>query len=258
MIEDSWTHLKSFTAARIALGRTGGSVPTKERLDFQLSHARARDAVLAPFHPEDLEAKLKHLPLPSVIVESRAPDRSVYLRRPDLGRRLSDHSLQILESLSLQTPTGSFDLVIMISDGLSTTAALRQSPVLLEALLPLFLKSGWRIAPLVIIRHARVAIQDQVGALLNATISLILLGERPGLGSPDSLGAYFTFRPVLGKTDADRNCVSNIRPEGLAPAAAADKLFHLIARARELQLSGVGLKDLSGQLDDFESNPALD
>ncbi len=258
MSEDSWSHLKSFTAARIAIGRTGGSVLTKERLDFQLAHARARDSVLAPFHPEDLIAKLQHLPLPSVMVESRAPERSVYLRRPDLGRTLSDHSLHSLESLSTQNPLGSWDLVILISDGLSTTAALRQAPILLELLVPRFLELGWRIAPLVIVRHARVAIQDQVGALLNATISLILLGERPGLGSPDSLGAYFTFHPVAGKTDADRNCVSNIRPEGLNPEAAAEKLFHLITRSRELQLSGVELKDLSGQLVDTPSMPALD
>jgi ethanolamine ammonia-lyase small subunit len=125
---------------------------------------------------------------------------------------------------------------------------MRQSRPLLDGLLPLFLEAGWRIAPILVTRHARVAIQDEAGALLDAEMSLILLGERPGLGSPDSLGAYFTFRPAPGKTDAERNCVSNIRPEGLPPASAAEKLFHLLTKSRRLRLSGVGLKDDTGSL----------
>ena len=135
--------------------------------------------------------------------------------------------------------------MILVSDGLSTTAAMKQSKELLSYLLPKFLGAGWSVAPLLVTRHARVAVQDEAGALLHATISLILLGERPGLGSPDSLGAYFTFHPVPGRTDAERNCVSNIRPEGLELPAAAEKLFTLISRSRQLQLSGVDLKDLS-------------
>jgi len=248
MSEDSWGHLKSYTAARIALGRSGGSVPTKERLNFQLSHARARDAVLTPFLPEELAAKIKALPLPSLLLESRASDRAIYLRRPDLGRQLSYPSIQKLETLTREQSGATCDLAILISDGLSTTAAMKQVEPLLTYLLPKFFDAGWQLAPLLIIRHARVAIQDQVGALLNATLSLMLLGERPGLGSPDSLGAYFTFQPTPGKTDAERNCVSNIRPEGLPPEAAAEKLFNLITRSQDLRLSGVGLKDLSDHL----------
>ena len=245
MSEDSWTHLKAFTAARIAIGRSGASIPTRERLDFQLSHARARDAVLTPFLPEELAEELKELHPSPLVIESRAHDRSTYLRRPDLGRRLSDRSREALEEIR---PQGPWDLVILVSDGLSTTAAMKQARPLLEHLLPMLITAGWNVAPLLITRHARVAVQDEAGALLNATISLMLLGERPGLGSPDSLGAYFTFRPVPGRTDAERNCVSNIRPEGLDLPAAAHKLFTLISRSRELQLSGVDLKDLSEHL----------
>jgi ethanolamine ammonia-lyase small subunit len=161
MSEDSWSHLKAFTAARIALGRSTASIPTRERLDFQLSHARALDAVLTPFLPEELAAELKHLPTPSLVIESRDPNRSTYLRRPDLGRRLSDHSREALEALR---PEGPWDLVILISDGLSTTAAMRQSRPLLDHLLPKFLDAGWRVAPLLVTLHARVAVQDEAGA----------------------------------------------------------------------------------------------
>lgn len=242
MSEDSWGHLKAFTAARIALGRAGASIPTKERLDFQLSHARARDAVMTPFLPEELAEELAELHPSPLVIESRAPDRSTYLRRPDLGRRLSERSRDLLESIGDEGP---WDLVILVSDGLSTTAAMRQAKPLLSLLLPKFLEAGWKVAPLLVTRHGRVAVQDEAGALLQTTISLMLLGERPGLGSPDSLGAYFTFNPVPGRTDAERNCVSNIRPEGLDLPAAAEKLFTLISRSRQLQLSGVDLKDLS-------------
>jgi len=240
MTPDAWTQLKAFTAARIALGRSGASLPTRERLDFQLALARARDAVHAPFDPADLAAQLAGLPLPGLILASNAPDRATYLQRPDLGRHLAPTSRVMLESIS---PNGPYDLVIILSDGLSPLATLRQAHPLLAVLLPKLLADDWRVAPLVILPNARVAVQDEVGSLLQSTLSLMLLGERPGLGSPDSLGAYFTWQPRPGKTDADRNCVSNIRPEGLPPAAAAEKLFLLLTQSHLRKLSGVGLKD---------------
>jgi ethanolamine ammonia-lyase small subunit len=242
MPPDSWTNLKQFTAARIALGRSGASLPTRERLDFQLAQARARDAVHSPFNPQDLAAHFAGLPVTTLILESAAPDRPTYLRRPDLGRKLADRSRLTMQPLRSQGP---WDLAIVISDGLSALAAVRQTRPLLAALLPRLLADGWRIAPLFVIANARVAVQDEIGELLNATLSLMLLGERPGLGSPDSLGAYFTFRPAIGKTDADRNCLSNLRPESLQPEAAAEKLFYLLTQSRRRQLSGVSLKDTS-------------
>lgn len=240
MIADPWTTLKRFTAARIAIGRAGASLPTGERLDFQLAHARARDAVLAPFDPNELAAQLEGLPLATRVLRTGAQDRATYLQRPDLGRKLAEPSREVVEDWRKEGP---WDLVILISDGLSGLAAMRQARPLLARLLPDLLDSGWRVAPLVVIANARVALQDEVGGMLRATLSLMLLGERPGLGATDSLGAYFTFGPAPGRTDAERNCVSNIRPEGLVPPAAAEKLSHLLTQARRRQLSGVHLKD---------------
>ncbi|BCU77258.1 ethanolamine ammonia-lyase subunit EutC [Luteolibacter sp. LG18] len=237
-MNDPWQHLRGFTAARIALGRAGGSLPTAPLLDFRLSHARAKDAVLAPFDPLDLAAKLHGLHGHPLVLESRALDRATYLRRPDYGRALSRHSHELLADVDRGA-----DLAIVLSDGLSTRAVMDQAVPLLSALLPLLVKDGWIIAPLCIVRHGRVAIQDEVGGLLGAKLSLMLLGERPGLGSPDSLGAYFTHSPRPGRTDADRNCVSNIRPEGLAPDLAARKLHALLTASYRLGLSGIGLKD---------------
>lgn len=238
---DPWSQLRSLTNARIALGRSGGSLPTSERLDFQLAHARARDAVHAPFDPEALAARLGAISQPVLVVRSAARDREEFLRRPDLGRRLAPESRAIVES---HAPTdGAFDLAIIVSDGLSAHAAATQCEPLLSAFLPLACGSGWRIAPLVVARHARVALQDEIGALLKARLSLILLGERPGLGPADSLGAYFTHGPAIGRADADRNCVSNIRDGGLSPGEAAGKLHWLIEKSLRIGLSGVHLKD---------------
>lgn len=242
---DRWTHLRSFTAARIAIGRAGGSAPTRSVLDFRLDHARARDAVLTVFEPEALNADLQPLGVETMLLESEAHDRAEYLQRPDKGRRLSAESrAKLAGSLADSAP----DLVIILSDGLSTTAAMTQTRPTLEAFLPMLDATGWRVAPLLIVRHARVAIQDEIGGLLAAKLSLILLGERPGLGTSDSLGAYFTYNPIPGKSDADRNCVSNIRPAGLAPALAAAKLHALLTASRERALSGVNLKDDTGLL----------
>ncbi|MES2440852.1 MAG: ethanolamine ammonia-lyase subunit EutC [Verrucomicrobiota bacterium] len=241
-MRDPWTELRKFTAARIALGRAGGSLPTTPLLDFRLAHARARDAVLAPFDPETLAGALRSLHTEVVVVKSRAADRTEYLLRPDLGRMMDGDSRKDLEAV--RNPNGS-DLVIIVSDGLSSHAANRQAPLLLEKLLPMF-DETWRIGPLVVVRHGRVTIQDDIGGCLDSRLSLMLLGERPGLGSPDSLGAYFTYRPRPGLTDADRNCVSNIRPEGLPPEAAARRLHLLLSASRHRAISGIALKDEQG------------
>ena len=246
MTPDSWTHLKQFTAARIALGRAGASISTRDRLDFQLAHARARDAVLSPFNPEVLAAQFDGLQVASMVMTSCVPDRATYLRRPDLGRRLSDRSRADLELVRARGP---WDLSIVVSDGLSAFAAMEQSLAVLSWLLPRLLTANWRVAPLVVMANARVAVQDEVGGMLGATQSLMLLGERPGLGSPDSLGAYLIYQPGPGKTDAHRNCVSNIRPAGLSPELAAAKLFYLLNESRRLRLSGVELKDESSLTD---------
>lgn len=241
MNSDPWDSLKSFTAARIALGRSGGSVPTSPQLDFRLAHASARDAVNAPFDPAQLAGRLASSGIVAHVLESCAVDRAEFLRRPDFGRKLSDRSRVFLESLAMEVP----DLVIVASDGLSTFAAERQVPAFLEEFLPLVQSAQWVLAPVFVVKHGRVAVQDEVGGILGAKISLMLLGERPGLGSPDSLGAYFTRNPMPGLNDASRNCVSNIRPEGLPPRAAAEKIFTLLSRSMELGYSGVRLKDES-------------
>jgi ethanolamine ammonia-lyase small subunit len=241
---DAWSHLRRHTAARIALGRTGGSLPTSAVLAFAHDHALARDAVHALFDPAALATALQPLdPAPILQLTSAAPDRPTYLQRPDLGRRLSSASFSQLSTLNSQLHD--HDLVVIVSDGLSALAAERQAPPLLAALLPRLRAAGLTLAPLCIVRHARVALQDELGALLRARLSLMLLGERPGLGTPDSLGAYFTFAPRPGRTDADRNCLSNIRPAGLPPAAAAEKLATLITAALRLGLTGTALKDES-------------
>jgi ethanolamine ammonia-lyase small subunit len=255
---DPWSQLRRLTNARIALGRTGGSLPTRERLDFQLAHARARDAVLSPFDPEALAKRLRLLSEPVLVLHSGAADRAEYLRRPDLGRRLAPESAALVATHAAQA----IDLAIIVSDGLSTHAAVTQCEPLLAAFLPLARASGWRLAPLLVARHARVALQDEIGALLRARVSLILLGERPGLGAADSLSAYFTHGPAPGRVDADRNCISNIRDGGLPVAEAAHRLHHLIASSLRLGLSGVKLKDDSAQArlapsgDDIQSLPS--
>jgi ethanolamine ammonia-lyase small subunit len=237
---DPWHRLRYSTPARIALGRAGGSIPTRELLDFQLAHALARDAVHQPFDPQQLQRDLAPLNHPILHLQSAAPDRQTYLLRPDQGRRLADDSAKGLNSS--RNPQG-FDISITLSDGLSALAALRQIPALLTHLLPLLKRSAFTLAPLTIVPLARVALQDEIGAALNARLSLIVLGERPGLGSPDSLGAYLVFNPAPGRTDADRNCVSNIRPEGLPPPVAARTIHYLITQSLRRQLSGVNLKD---------------
>jgi ethanolamine ammonia-lyase small subunit len=220
--------LRSFTPARVAIGRTGHSITAAELLRFRLDHARARDAVYEPLDPASLG-------VPHVLLHSAAPDRAAYLRRPDLGRRLAECSLQ----------RGDYDAAIVIGDGLSAPAVHRHAIPLLEALA---LGPDWRLAPLTVVLQARVAIGDEIGKRMGARMVVLLIGERPGLTSPDSLGVYLTYDPRPGRNDAERNCISNIRPEGLRYDAAAHKLRFLMQEARLRKLSGVGLKEDAGLL----------
>lgn len=235
---DPYRSLRQVTSARIALGRAGGSLPTQAWLDFQSAHAAARDAVHQPLDVQQLLARLDTAGTAAMCLTSRASDRATFLKRPDLGRRLSQPSRETLEKAA--SPDGC-DLVVVISDGLSAQAAVEQAPPLLGHLIPKL--QGWSLAPLVIIPFGRVAIQDEIGQALGARLALMLLGERPGLGSADSLGAYVTYGPRLGRTDAERNCVSNIRPQGQTSDRAAEAIAYLLTHARTLGLSGVGLKD---------------
>jgi ethanolamine ammonia-lyase small subunit len=238
---DPWQSLRIATSARIALGRAGGSLPTSEWLNFKGAHAAARDAVHNPFNAESFAAQIHGLGHAMIVVETEATDRMIYLQRPDFGRRLSDASRQKLELVaSANSPT---DLAIVISDGLSALAVERHAAPLLAALLSKLKASRWLLAPIVVARFGRVALQDEVGEMLGAQIALMLIGERPGLGSPDSLGAYLVFAPRIGNTDANRNCVSNVRPEGLPYEPAAETLYYLLSESRRLRLSGVSLKD---------------
>ena len=238
---DAWSKLRSATPARIALGRAGGSLPTRAWLDFKSAHAAARDAVHNEFDAEQLAAEIHALGVETVIVDSAAADRLTFLQRPELGRRLADASRDRL--FAVAQPSHAPDLVIIVSDGLSALAVHRQAPPLLSALLPRLSVDGWNLAPIVIARFGRVALQDEIGQLLGAQLALVLIGERPGLGSPDSLGAYLVYGPRIGNSDAGRNCVSNIRSEGLPHEAAADTLHYLLTESRDRHLSGVALKD---------------
>jgi len=236
--DDPWGDLKQLTNARIALGRAGGSVPTGEWLAFKLAHARARDAVHCQFDAGRIEQAFDKLGTESVTVDTMAVDRMNYLQRPDLGRRLSEASRALIRRRS-----GHFDLAIIVSDGLSAAAAHEQVPPLAALLLPRLQADHWKLAPIVIARFGRVALEDEIGALIGAHIALMLIGERPGLGSPDSLGAYLVYHPKPGNTDADRNCVSNIRPEGLDHQQAADVIVYLLNESRRRKISGIDLKD---------------
>lgn len=234
---DPWEELRSRTPARIALGRTGSSLPCSEVLRFGLAHAQARDAVHHALDEVALQRELNDAGFPHYLVRSMAGERETYLRRPDLGRRLDDAG----RSLLAQAPAGP-ELALVIADGLSAIAAQRHAVPLLQALRHRF-RTDWAGTPVVIARQGRVAIGDDIGEALGATLVAVLIGERPGLSSPDSLGVYLTYRPRCGKMDSERNCISNIRPEGLGYEAAAHKLAYLLNAALRLRLTGVRLKD---------------
>lgn len=249
---DPWERLRRFTPARIALGRAGGSLPTSALLEFGAAHACARDAVHHTLNAQILLDALAVRGLEQIGVASAAGDRQTYLRRPDLGRRLDADSAAVLANWR-GTHTDAPDLVVVIADGLSALAAERHALPVIEALLPTL--DDLCLGPVVIARQARVALGDEIGGLLAARQVVVMIGERPGLSSPDSLGLYLTHAPRPGRTDAERNCISNVRPEGLGYADAARRLAFLIRGARELGASGIALKDDSPPLSGGQAGP---
>jgi ethanolamine ammonia-lyase small subunit len=240
------TRLRDYTPARVELGRAGVSLPTRALLEFQLAHAKARDAVHLPLAVNSLLVELKQKGIESITLASAARDRDEYLKRPDLGRRLNQNSRERLAALRAD-----YDAAFVIADGLSALAAHRHAVPLLELLLR---DLDWRIAPAAIVEQGRVAIGDEIGEALGARMVVVLIGERPGLSSPDSLGAYLTWQPRPGRTDAQRNCISNIRAEGLSYALAAHKLLFLMNESRRLKRSGVQLKEAAVLAGDSMSN----
>ncbi|HUA85486.1 MAG TPA: ethanolamine ammonia-lyase subunit EutC [Bryobacteraceae bacterium] len=223
MKEDGWVQLRELTPARIRLGRAGHSIPTRELLAFRFDHARARDAVHDALDPRAFEG---------IVLKSAAPDRGTYLRRPDLGRRLDGESAKLLNK-------GDWDAVLILADGLSARAVQRHGQALVNGLRAEL--ADWKIAPLFVVEQGRVAIGDEIGERVGARLAAVMIGERPGLSSPDSLGVYLTWSPRIGRTDAERNCVSNIRLEGLRPALAATRVASLMRSARAWQVTGVAL-----------------
>ena len=237
-----WTEWRQATPARLALGRAGAAMPTDEVLRFGWAHAIARDAVHARLDTQALEATLRDAGWDVLQARSRAPDRATYLRRPDLGRRLDAGDAARLRAAA----NGARDLCLVIGDGLSALAASRHPVPLLAALRPL-LPDSLSLAPVVIATQARVALADEIGEALGARLAVMLIGERPGLSSPDSLGIYLTHDPRRGRNDAERNCISNVRPEGLPCDAAAFRLAWFIRESLRRGLTGVALKDESAQ-----------
>lgn len=229
---DPWLRFRAATRARIGLGRSGDGLPTRALLDFQLAHARARDAVHGAVDFDRLAGDLA--PLATIRVHSAAPDRATYLRRPDLGRRLDEASRAVLLA-------GAWDIAFVVADGLSAAAVQAHAAPLVRACVDRL--TGWSVAPVVLAAQARVALGDEVGALLGATLVALLVGERPGLSAADSLGVYLTWAPEPGCPDSRRNCISNIHAAGLPIGAAADKLCWLANEAARLKLTGVALKE---------------
>ncbi|HEX4509652.1 MAG TPA: ethanolamine ammonia-lyase subunit EutC [Burkholderiaceae bacterium] len=259
---DPWQGLRQYTQARIALGRAGTSLPTTEVLRFAAAHAQARDAVQVPLDVEAMRRSLRTIGQEALIVHSSAVDRAEFLLRPDRGRMLAPPSAEALrawrdamaaepEPAPRHAPAAAqtFDLVLVVADGLSAVAAQSHATAVVAALVErLAAEPAVRLGPIVIATLARVALADEIGALLDARLALILLGERPGLAAPDSLGAYLTYAPAPGRTDSERNCVSNIRPEGQAPDAAAARLTWLVRGALRGRATGIALKDASDAL----------
>lgn len=241
LIRTQGLNLRDYTPARVSLPSSGHSIATSEVLNFQLSHAQARDAVHAGLHAASFVQRLRN-ELPSaaslsiLTLRTNAPDRITYLRRPDLGRSLSYDSATQLRGVAC-------DLALVIADGLSALAVERNAIPLLRYLLPQLLEGGWTIGPIAVVNQGRVAIGDGIGSLLGAKLSLVLIGERPGLSSPASLGAYITWQPHPERTDVDRNCVSNICADGLSPESAAAKIFRYVRNARAGRLTGIRLRD---------------
>lgn len=243
---DHWQSLLRFTRARIAIGRAGTSLPTHFLLNFRLEHAKARDAVYANLDTEKIEHDL-NLSLPCLKLHSQAIDRLDYLKNPHLGRRLAEKSVEKLRQVVCEDTdngdNGGERIVFVIADGLSATAVNAHAAPLLHQVVPYLQEKNWQIAPICLVEQGRVASADEVAVLLGATIAAMLIGERPGLSAADSLGLYITFQPHIGATDEKRNCISNVRPEGLDYEQATQKLIYLLETIHSRQLSGVLLKD---------------
>jgi ethanolamine ammonia-lyase small subunit len=240
-MNDPWIALRRFTQARIALGRAGHAVPTGALLDFQLAHARARDAVHFPWDVGAFAAEVRGLGGRPVVLGTPVSDRGEYLRRPDLGRVLADDSRAILEK---DCAGEDIDVALIVTNGLSSTAVERHGIPLLRAILARYRQRNFRVGPIGLVENGRVALADDIGATLSARLAVIVVGERPGLSAADSLGIYLTYAPRIGNTDARRNCISNIRPpEGLGYEAAADTLLYLTEESIRRRLSGVDLKN---------------
>ena len=239
-MSDPWIDLRRFTQARIALGRAGHAIPTQALLDFQLAHAQARDAVHFPWNVNDFAGRVRELGEEVLILDTPVSSRSEYLRRPDLGRVLTDTARDRLKNVN----AAATEVALIVTNGLSSTAVERHGIALLQAIVAGCKARQFRIAPVVLVANGRVALADDIGYALAAQVAVIIVGERPGLSAADSLGIYLTFAPRTGNTDAERNCISNIRPpEGLGYQAAAAKLLYLTGEALRRGISGVALKD---------------
>ncbi len=239
MTLDAWDAIRSVTPARVALGRAGGSLPTAAQLQLRADHARARDAVNHGFDAARVAADLTAAGHTAVALSSAAASREEYIRRPDLGRVLSESSRATLRAL-VGEPC---DMAIVLCDGLSPFAVERHGPGLVDALASNERMKDWSMAPITVVSNGRVAVGDDVGSHLGARLVVVLIGERPGLSVAESVGAYLTFQPASGRTDAERNCVSNIHDRGLSIADAARRIVGLAVRASMLGLTGVGLND---------------
>lgn len=239
---DAWQALRQLTSARIALGRAGSSLPSKPQLEFQRDHALARDAVHHPLNVESVKNAIEALNLPVVRLHSAAADRRTYLQRPDLGRRLNSDSRNRL-ALQIHRNEEPADLAIVVADGLSALAIETNAARFLAVLLPSLKERGIRLAPVTLVQQGRVAIGDEIGEVLGARMVAILIGERPGLSSPDSMGIYLSWEPKVGLQDSARNCLSNIRPQGMSDPVAVEKFMFLTHEALRRKLTGVALKD---------------
>jgi ethanolamine ammonia-lyase small subunit len=242
--DEFWTGLRQMTAARIGLKRAGASLATGPLLDFKLAHARACDAVTEPLDEVRLAAELASLGSPIILVASAAADRQTYLLRPDLGRRLAAGAADA----ALAAHKDNYDVVFVVADGLSSRAVALHAGSVLSLTMPALRAEGWRIGPVVIVCHGRVAIGDEIATALGGASVAVLIGERPGLSAPDSMGVYLTFNPHAGTSDAERNCISNIRPDGTDYPVAGVRIAHLLRAMRTRRLSGVQLKDDSDRL----------
>ncbi len=250
---EPWDHLRQFTDARIALGRAGHSLPTHAHLAFQLAHAQAKDAVYLPLNTEQIAKDIRALGHITLSLQSAAPNRATYLQRPDLGRKLNEASrTQLQQWHASHPPARPYNIVVVVADGLSALGIHENAVELIANVSEQFTsnnsESEWVFAPVVLVEQARVAVGDDVGGLLAAELVVVLIGERPGLSSPNSMGIYMSWAPRVGLNDSQRNCISNVRRGGLSIAQAGSKLVYLLQQARLRKLTGVGLKDLQSEV----------